>query len=494
MKSFLNIEGNRKKYHAMPFKNTVHRSSLIIPEIINVETRVSFVNHFLIKRNNSSVAFKISAISKNGFLLDSLTFEVKDLKVYNFNLTSLFKDHKVKSYLAEFFSEKHLFIPFPAVIVSHLGKDFCNVIHSYNRVVNDVFDDDKVNENHVPESSLDVNISSKYDTFFKFSTGISALYKEQLLLTYEKNKQKLKKKISITIPRLSHKSFYLSKIFKKNLEGGTIRITQPKQKLFYGRLFGGIINKKTKAFSANHSYYDSSKYKEYFPSSQSYATYPYFKEFVNKITMYPIFSPSILDLQVKVFDKKKYYVSQKFRFSSSSKIPLTININEFVDSKKLKNISAFTLLANSKNNKIPTRVNHQLIYGEKSNTNFLNCSINTSLYNNKVFTPKNKTGFVWGQFINSNKYNSKIGFCFQSPNEQSDILSIDFYNYAGKFKSIKRTLNPKQSLIICSDEILKGSDKIDFCWFVAQCSRPDLKGISVHENIISGNFSGEHHF
>ena len=74
--------------------------------------------------------------------------------------------------------------------------------------------------------------------------------------------------MKVNVPRLSFKSFYLSKIFKKKLNGGTVRIKQPKQNLFFGRHFAGKINKKTKAFSANHSYYDVSKNKEYFSSTK----------------------------------------------------------------------------------------------------------------------------------------------------------------------------------------------------------------------------------
>ena len=210
--------------------------------------------------------------------------------------------------------------------------------------------------------------------------------------------------------------------------------------------------------------------------------------------MYPIFSPSKLNIHLKVFDKKNSYLSPKIKFSSLSKSPLSINVNDFIDSKKLRNISAFTLIANSANRKIPTRLNHQLIYGQKSNVNPLNCSINVSLYNDKMFVPKKKTGFAWGQFINHKNYNSKIGFCFMSPEKDSSILNIDFYNSNGIFKSIKKTLNPKESLIFNAKEIIKKSDKMEFCWYVAKCSRPDLTAYSVHGNISSGNFSGEHNF
>tara|TARA_E500000178_G_scaffold183468_1_gene181892 strand:- start:1405 stop:2889 length:1485 start_codon:yes stop_codon:yes gene_type:complete len=494
MKDYHKVQKDRIKYHAQPNKNTVHRSSLIAPELPNANTWIGFVNHFLIKRNYKSVAMKISAIGGNGNLLDSSTLEINEPIVYSINLSDIFKNVKAKNYLIEFFSEKNLFIPFPAVIISHQGKDFCNVVHSYNRVVNDIFEDDQVNQTQVSEASFDVNINSKYDTFFNLSSGVSSINDKFLKLSYEKNKKKLTKNIKVNVPRLSYKSFYLSKIFKKKLDGGTVRIKQPKQSLFFGRLFAGKINKKTKAFSANHSYYDVSKNKEYFSSSQSYRTYPYLSNLANKIIMYPIFSPSKLNIQLKVFDKDKSHLSQQIEFSSKSKTPLILNVNDFVNAKNLKNVTAFTLIARSKNKKIPTRLSHQLIYGQKSNVNPLNCSINVILHNEKMFVPKNKTGFAWGQFISHKSYNSKIGFCFASPEKGSAILNIDFYNSNGLFKSIEKILNPEESLILNSDQILKNSNKIEFCWYVAKCTRSDLTAYSVHGNMVSGNFSGEHNF
>ena len=121
-------------------------------------------------------------------------------------------------------------------------------------------------------------------------------------------------------------------------------------------------------------------------------------------------------------------------------------------------------------------------------------AINVSLYNDKMFVPKKKTGFAWGQFINHKNYNSKIGFCFASPEKDADNLSIDFYNSDGLFKSVQKKLKPNESVILSANEIMKTSDKIEFCWYVAKCNRPDLTAYSVHGNILSGNFSGEHNF
>ena len=161
MKDYHRFQKDRIKYYAHPNKNTVHRSSLIVPNIPSSETWIGFINHFLIKRGYKSIALKISAINKIGYLLDTLTIEINEPKVYSYNLTKMFSKSNSVNYLIEFFSEKNLFIPFPAVIITHFGKDFCNVVHSYNRILNDVFEDDQVNRTQVSEASFDLDINSK---------------------------------------------------------------------------------------------------------------------------------------------------------------------------------------------------------------------------------------------------------------------------------------------------------------------------------------------
>jgi hypothetical protein len=294
--------------------------------------------------------------------------------------------------------------------------------------------------------------------------------------------------------RLSYKSFFLSKILSKNLDGGIIKIKQPTQKMFYGRLLAGRMNKITGAFSANHSYYDSSSKREYFLTSKSFRIYPYFREFTNKITMYPVFSPGKLNINLKIYSKDKIFISPKFNFSSNSLTPLSIDVNQFVESENLKDVSAFEVIANTSKGGIPTRICHQLIYGGVNENNSLKCSINVSLTNKKDFIPKYKKGFAWGQMLNHKDYNSKIGLCFKSPEGKQDKIKILFYNSKGKFKSIKKVLNPAESLILDASKIFGKTKKMEFVWYVASCARHDLGAYTVHSNIFSENSSGEHNF
>ncbi|MCE9599001.1 MAG: hypothetical protein K8S54_13635 [Spirochaetia bacterium] len=277
MKPIHEVEETRKKYHLYPNKNTVHRSSLMAPAIAGCDVYISFLNHFLLKRGYQSVALKITAVGRQGNLLDSITFDVKDPIVYTFNLSRLFAEKNPENFLVEFFSDKNLFIPFPAVMVNHVGKDFVNVVHSYNRVLNDIFENDSVNKTQVAEASIDVVCDSTYDTFVTFATGIVSV-RDSLRLSYAEKNKSVQGALAIDLPRLSSKSYFLSEVIPdlKNSKGGVIKLSQPVQSMFYGRLLAGIVNRQTGAFSANHSYYDSSAVAEYFPDPDSYRTYPLF--------------------------------------------------------------------------------------------------------------------------------------------------------------------------------------------------------------------------
>ena len=168
--------------------------------------------------------------------------------------------------------------------------------------------------------------------------------------------------------------------------------------------------------------------------------------------------------------------------------------NLIVDTKKLKGVTAFTIIANTKNGKIPTRLNHQLVYGHTNRSNSLRCSINVSLTNKEVFVPKKRTSFVWGQIINHKNYRSKLGFCFKTPEGKDEKVKITFYNDKVQAKSFTKSLNPKKSIILDTNKIFGNSKKFQFYWYTAKSLKPNLSAYAFHVNKISGNSSGEHNF
>ena len=494
MKPFKEVESNRVNYHKFINKNTVHRSSLIVPKFDQSTSNISFINHFLLKRNNKNVVLKITALNSKGVIEESLSIEINEMKVYSFDLENFFeKISNIKEYLIEFYSDKNLFIPFPAVMINHIGNDFVNSVHSYNRVLNDIFEDDKVNQQKVFESSIDVSIDDEHDTFFNFATGPFKVKSNLQISLNEKAKNF--KKIPISMNRLTNKNIFLSPFYKHPIKNKSIlKILQPEQALFYGRLFAGTINKKTNSFSANHSYYDSSSTNEYFDNNISKRTYPFYDNCLNRIVMYPIMSPSNLNVLIEVYNNGKTFRSDIQTIKSRSNNFILFDINAIVKKSGFKNVSLFKVIATSSNKKIPTRVNHQLIYGYNDSTSKLRSSINVSLINESVYIAPLKKGLTWGQILVSKSYETRLGICFNDNTGYSDNISIDFYTKNGLFKSVKRKLNPNNSIIFKNNFFNKLKFPNEFIWYVAKSSRPDLQANSFHYHSKSGNASGEHSF
>jgi len=497
MKSFLEVEKNRIAYHTNASKNTVHRSSLIAPKIEGALTNISFVNHFLIKRNYKDVVLKITSLNPLGKVVDSISVDITEPKVYSINLDEMFDDNKeICEYLVEFYSGKNLFIPFPAVMVNHIGADFINSVHSFNRVLNDIFENDSINAHQVYESSIDYVVDQKYDTFFNFASGPFKPSSEIQILLAAASSQCFKKSIPINMERLTNQTYFISNILgdADTVPNGTLKILQPRQDLFYGRLFAGIIDRRTKAFSANHSYYDSSNTKEYFNNNLSRRTYPYFANALNHVTMYPIMSPSMLSVHIEINDGSKCFSSQPQNIQSPSNAPITFDIDNIVESSGMKNITAFEVVANAVGGNVPTRVNHQLVYGPKDSKSLLRSSINVSLMNQQVFTPSNKTGFTWGQMVLDSDYVSHLGICFSVSAGNGDEVEVDFYGPDGHIKNVKSKLKPGSALILGSNEFSDMDCRSRFIWYVAKSKRADLTAQSFHSHKVSDNASGDHSF
>ena len=99
-----------------------------------------------------------------------------------------------------------------------------------------------------------------------------------------------------------------------------------------------------------------------------------------------------------------------------------------------------------------------------------------------------------GTAINHNNYSSYVGFCFKSSDGQKDKIQINFFNEAGKIKTLTKSLKPKESFIVKIDKLFKSSKKLSFFWYTVSSKRPDISAYSVHINKKTGNASGEHNF
>lgn len=502
MKQYKQVEETRKLYYDKPSINSIHCASLLVPEVDGAEVDVSFLNHFLLKRNYDKVACRITAIDKNGKKIESRLYNINKPIVYTFPLTGMV-DKPVSNYSVEFFSADNLFIPFPAVMINHRGSGFVNQVHSFNRVLNDVFEDDAINAVKVSEASVDLVLDDKTDTFLLFTAGPMAC-NDSLEIEILTKTNSYKTTCGTNLPRFGTKKYQIKEIFPNIPNGikGVMKIKQPYQMLFYGRMLTGQITKSGQ-FSANHSYYDSSIFNEYWDDGKpSQRFYPYFADLNNIIRMYPIMSPSKLFLSVGFYDyggaKMKEQEIGDLTSPDNRFLDLTINTvceNLGLDQKQ---VASFDLTVRTETNKMPTRVSHQLVYGN----NGLNTSINIGLNNPNVFVPKGKKSFKWGQTIAGGEYDSFVGLV-GDPSENPEVdrsheTTVKFYDGEGqiaeRFWDIPNGGAVKFRIMEELKKELRDGSKIEYIWCTAESDHFGLNFFSACYNTITNNFSGDHGF
>jgi len=496
VKSFHAVDRNRRDYHRDASANSVHRSSLLVPEIAGCRAMISFNNHFLLKRGYERVTMKVTGVGCDGESVAARSMIVEDPRVHTIDLGSFVDTEDcVMSYVVEFFSVDNLFIPFPAVMVNHVGDDFINVVHSYNRVLNDVFEDDSVNATKVPESSVDCQIDDAVDTFVQFMSGPLSSGPVELFIDITGRGLHESGLWTSAPSRLQPCDISVGEIVGKGTSaplGTTLRVEQPRQAMFYGRLLSGVRSRSSHAFSANHSYYDSSGVPEYFDSPNAARRLPYFEGCRNRVILYPICSPSELDIWV---DFGELGVSPARLLVSPGTESVILDIDEFVGELGGHAPTSFVVCSRNRAGGSPTRVSLQARYGSPIGSP-LEASINMVLYHDEVFRARGGS-YTWGQVLAAPQYESRLGIGWGGARAEGASAEVSIFNEEG--------LVTKKSLVVTENDwslfdtrTIAGwaatQSDTSFLWFEARSEQPGLTALAFHWDSLSGHASGEHSF
>ena len=495
MKSLRDVEKTRLDSYEDAQKNSTHRSSLLVPTIPKTEVSISFLNHFLIKRNNPNIGLRLTAVDELGNRIMTRLFPISEPRVYTFHLQRDFCK-EATSYLVEFFSSNNLIIPFPAVMVNHRGPQSYSTVHSFNRVLNDIFEDDEINTIQVEEGAIDIAQNPLASTFFTVYAGQHRL-KDEISLRFKSNSVSLSKQITVDIPRLTHQIFSLNSVFPEiEHQKGVLLIQQPRQDMFYGRLLVGQ-SLPNGDFSANHSYYDSSQIAgEYWDGAQSsHRTYPIVDGMNTSIRIYPIQSASALGFTVLIKDASgsTLATSKEFELVSPGSDWLDIDINQLIASFDVQphTARAFTLIAKPKTGNTPMRINHQLIFSGSG----LESSINVSMHNFNVLHSSARPRTTWGQLIHSKNYDTWLAFANDGETSEHSNVDVKFYSELGIEQTASVAINQGTSAQLMLSEVLGeavGDDQ--FIWFEVESPNYFLTAWCVSKNKISGHCTGEHSF
>lgn len=502
MKPYKNVDATRAAYHEDPARNSVHRSSLTVPTMPGTSVEISFLNHFLIKRNYDNVACRVTAIDADGNRIEARLFPVTEPRVYTLPLSQIF-GAEACSFLVDFFAADNLFIPFPAVMINHRGHGFANVVHSFNRILNDVFEDDDINNTvPPPEASIDPDGNDAIEGFFVFSSGMQPVA-DALNVEFSHNETTHVAKIPASLPRFTSLAIKFRDAItalENGADTGVLKIQQPAQPMYFGRLFTGRQNAQG-AFSANHSYYDSSATAEYWDNDAAgYRSYPYFPGVGTRIRFHPIMSPGTLEISVGLHNQtgRERARIDAGTLTSPGTTCVDADIDRCIEDAGLraKDISCFAVHARPASGNTPTRINHQLIYGR-----VLFSSINVSLKNPNVYAPDGKTGLTWGQVLAGGGSEGFLGIVGDDPAGAPSEIEITVYDATGELGRSAKEL-PAGGAVIVDIEQVTGqapvaSDAVDSgtCyWYVARSERRDLTAIGLSRHAACEQVTGEHGF
>lgn len=464
------------------------------------EVEASFLNHFLLKRGYSHIGCRVTEIDHAGHRIQGRFVMIDEPRVYTLRLSEE-KHADCASFMIEFFGADNLFIPFPAVMVNHRGDGFVNSVHAYNRILNDVFEDDAINSVQRCEAAIDLRIDDRTSTFAVLSAGQTQC-EGSIDFHVDHDGRRFDRRIDVSVPRFNHHLITLREVFPelKSVNGGTLRIRQPHQQMFYGRMLAGQMDENG-AFSANHSYYDSSDIQEYWDNNRpSVRLYPFIRPLQNCLRFYPILSPGQLALSVILHGHSGQVLGRidAGLLVSPEGRPIDFCVNDACKTAGIDpdTLSAFSVEVAPISGNTPTRVNHQLVYGSGQ----LESSINMSLTNPNVFMPPRKTGLTWGQIPVGNMLESYLAVTTNGPWGGASEIQLLCYDEGGRIAEKRLRLPAGAAAILTPDQFLPKQTLKDldgepkYIWFELRAKRPDIYAYAVTRHRGTGHCSGEHSF
>ena len=515
MKPFKAVEENRKIYHKFPDRNSVHRASAIFP-IFDRElygNNLTFLNHWRVKRNIPEIAARHTIRDQLGRKLGQVYAVLDRPKAYSIDLEDIMQaaeisdDLQTGSWEVEYFSARNMFIPYPAVVQNVYNNSFSNQVHAYARILNDFDEDRAVNQVKVEEASVDVIIDDSTDTFVTIINGPEDTDSELCIRLVDQQGAEIRATVPFKAAPYEMRTVFLKQVFEGKVDridrDWSLYVTQPDYKLFYSRLFTGLVRSTgDKPISANHSYYDSSAIEEYFdadPVHERHAnmTLPLLQDLPLRLRLYPILSPAVLDFSAAFYDANGTRLALQENIVHWSKQETRI-MDLDIDSLAPEGAASVDLFVRAdESGKVPTRVTLQVCYGREG---LLASSINLSMHSPYVFVPENKTGLSWMEVVGLANIENRIALCHTSPvpDDTSHDLVVTLYRDSDEeTRTACLTLKGHagfggelSALVPDYKTFLEGRNGFMY----VESKSPFLRCLSIQTNTDTGHSSGEHSF
>jgi hypothetical protein len=527
MKSFYQHLKSTKEFGEKEnlIKKPILRSSGIFPVVQNQfhTSSIHFLGYWFLKRNISQVKLIVILRNVDGKTLLKKVELIDTAKAFAINLRNLLleidfpnNENFIGSIEIEFHTTQDMVFPYPALVLEYHNEKFNTFVHTLGRIYNDDEDMDENNKNLVPETGFDIHETNDLHSFLSFVNG--RIQNDDGYIEYvitDSNSKQFSGNFYLgKISPFETKFFYLkdyipdlSKILNSNV--GSISIKHNFEG-FYPRFLVGNIQESFPSVSFTHSYYDntnSTNESDYWNRANdshydSSIYVPIFQknnQFTNLI-IYPNLSPSDLILQIDIYDESgdKVYENPNFlTINTIDKKLLKVDLNNIIsnfDSFKNKNFCAH-VIANFKNNKIPTRIKFGLDVGINGLSSKLPCNI---CFNMRMANPllENKPGsFHWAPLFNDRNAVITLGNFSTLKNYNSDAnLELNFYRIEDSISYTKKITLKSNSerRISFNDFELKDFIKTEG-WVTVKADNPYIHGYYFNMNS-SGAVAGDHIF
>jgi hypothetical protein len=136
-----------------------------------IETEISMLNHFLLKRDIRDVEATIFLRKLSGELISTEVFKLAEPKTYTFNPCKNIELPFIGSVYIEFSSKENLAVPFCAVVESIKAEASVCAVHTYGRRLEAQEIGSKIDITHTKEAGWTLRDSKEISSFAAFHNG-----------------------------------------------------------------------------------------------------------------------------------------------------------------------------------------------------------------------------------------------------------------------------------------------------------------------------------
>lgn len=518
----LNTVEQKKKGTAKP----TFRSSAIFP-VLNmpgISSRILFMGYWILKRNIKEVAAVITLRSSEGQLLHRTTESITEPKTYRIEL----KDQLDKagfdreaafegSLEVEFFSTHDFVFPFPATVLNYYGPNFSSVVHTAQRVYND-YDDMKNNsQKTVPESGFNIYADQDKEPFIALVNGSQEVKSGKFHITfYNSFHESITHTIELgdILPYQTHfifpaRHFDLKSFLNNHV--GAIKASFHVNWIF-PRLIVGNMDYRDPSINITHTYYDCSKADSeedywfmneegWYPASLMVPVSIKDTRYTN-IYFYPIYSPSIFDVDVEIYNAAGELLGHKSKalhIEAPLSELLAIDMKKLCDELKIsddQDLGARIIAKTTEGRVIPSRIKIGLDIGKDAD--HLPCNICTNL---QPFNPSLETkprAFRWSPVLTNERHpylwilNSSPAVHYKRESE----VDVTFYREKDAQTVNKKIILPPNGFIVMRPnemEELASFFEGTIGWMTAVSNNPYTTTFYFVEHS-SGVVGGDHGF